>query len=350
MHRRCVRLQVIVLVSLGVSTPIAGASTLCSGDSWGLRYSRTDVVNETSIETYTISGINHSANHPNCQYGVAPSIGAQAHLDVRWFSSCDSPVRTDTYHLGIDAGACCSGLGAGYYRTQGRHYYAEELESTTWGPQRYIPGPGGGGPSCNPCMPGYVETCDEPPGPQDTCGCCLDPCPIVIDRSRDGVRLSSADEGVLLDINGLGTTLWLGWPTSADDAWLALDRNGNGAIDDGSELFGNTRNLSSGMNAANGYEVLAELDENRDGRIDASDSAFGALLLWGDANRNGVSEPTELVSLPDAGIRELSLDYRRLDRRDRWGNRYRYRARVEGAGGVRASVDVSPVWLIPVAK
>jgi hypothetical protein len=82
---------------------------------------------------------------------------------------------------------------------------------------------------------------------------------------------------------------WLGWPEGPDDAWLAMDRNGNGIIDDGSELFGNTRNLRSGINAKHGYEVLAELDDNLDGKIDEADPAFRALLLWGDANRNGVS-------------------------------------------------------------
>ena len=73
----------------------------------------------------------------------------------------------------------------------------------------------------------------------DECGCCPNPSPIVIDLQGDGLRFSNAEDGVLFDINGLGLTLWIGWPKDTDDAWLVRDRDSNGMIDSGAEMFGN---------------------------------------------------------------------------------------------------------------
>lgn len=106
-------------------------------------------------------------------------------------------------------------------------------------------------------------------------------------------------------------------------------------------LFGNTRRLLSGRNAENGYEVLAELDDNHDGRVDARDSAYASLLLWGDANRNGVSEPKELTLLSAAGIKSLGVEYQPSDKTDAAGNSFRFFA-SDGS-----SVDVFPVWRPP---
>jgi hypothetical protein len=130
-------------------------------------------------------------------------------------------------------------------------------------------------------------------------------------------------------------------PTTPDDAWLAYDRNGNGLIDNGSELFGNTRRLLSGRNAENGYDVLAELDEDNNGVVDARDPLFAKLLLWGDANRNGVSEPRELTLLSSTGIKSLGVIYDPSDKTDAFGNRFRFIA-VD-----RSSMDVFPVWDLP---
>jgi hypothetical protein len=136
------------------------------------------------------------------------------------------------------------------------------------------------------------------------------------------------------------TLLWVGWPLSADDAWLALDRNANGIIDSGAELFGNWTPLISGDRALNGYEALREFDVNGDGQIDGRDPVYSSLLLWRDINRNGMSESNELISLADARVRAISLDYRESRRRDRWGNEFRYRAEVLLDGGRSGSWDV----------
>jgi hypothetical protein len=162
------------------------------------------------------------------------------------------------------------------YQTRGSHYFNSNLFETKLG---NLAQGGCGGPGCNQCSPGYVEGGSCALNQQDGCGCCPDTSPLVVDRSGNGLEFSNAEEGALFDVNGHGSMFWLGWPTSSDDAWLALDRNGNGIIDSGAELFGNTRVLRSGVNAKNGYEVLAELDDNGDAIIDSRDAVFSRLLL-----------------------------------------------------------------------
>lgn len=171
--------------------------------------------------------------------------------------------------------------------------------------------------------------------------------PIVIDLNGDGVRMSDASRGALFDIDGFGDFRWLGWPQTADDAWLALDRNANGWIDSGAELFGNTTRLRTARYAEHGYEALSEFDENGDLVIDSRDSIWSLLLLWTDANRDGVSQLGELISLEDAGLIALSTEARESARRDQFGNRYRYRAKVFSSRPPRQrfSYDVFPVTL-----
>ena len=124
----------------------------------------------------------------------------------------------------------------------------------------------------------------------------------------------------------------------------AFDRNGNGIVDDGSELFGNTRVLASGKNAENGYEVLAELDEDKNGVVDARDPLFAKLLLWGDADRDGVCTPKELTPLSSSRIKSLGVIYDESRKTDAQGNRFRFVA-LDGS-----SIDVFPVWDLPDSK
>jgi hypothetical protein len=162
--------------------------------------------------------------------------------------------------------------------------------------------------------------------------------------ARNGFGLTSASEGVYFDLDADGTPEHWSWTAAnSDDAWLALDRNGNGTIDNGQELFGNfSPQPASGHR--NGYIALAVFDliasgGNEDGQIDARDAVFSRLRLWRDINHNGLSEYGELESLPARGVIALDLNYRASRRVDQYGNRFAYTSRVTGLVG-RWSFDV----------
>jgi hypothetical protein len=106
-----------------------------------------------------------------------------------------------------------------------------------------------------------------------------------------------------------------GW-IAPSNAFLVRDLNHDGVINDGSELFGDSTLLKSGATAKDGYEALRDLDDNNDLKLDASDKAFAELLLWEDADIDGVTDPVELASLADHKILSLDLDAKPSDRID----------------------------------
>lgn len=172
---------------------------------------------------------------------------------------------------------------------------------------------------------------------------CLCTSPIVIDVLGNGFNLTDASNGVLFDINNDGTPKQVSWTSAnSDDAWLALDRNENGRIDKGRELFGSASPqpaLDEGE-SKNGFRALAVFDKpqkggNGDGRIDHRDAVFPELKLWQDTNHNGISEAAELRGIDALGINVIELDYRESRRQDEHGNWFRYRAKVKDAQGAQ---------------
>lgn len=149
--------------------------------------------------------------------------------------------------------------------------------------------------------------------------------PIILDLDNDGFELSSYQQGAKFDILGNGGVQNTAFVTGGD-AFLAIDRNGNGSIDSGKELFGDQNG------AVNGYEELRKLDQNRDGVINASDAAFDSLRLFRD-NGNGKTETGELLTLREAGITEISLGYTNVDELTSGGNRMAQLASYRRADG-----------------
>ncbi|WP_172955071.1 calcium-binding protein [Sterolibacterium denitrificans] len=122
----------------------------------------------------------------------------------------------------------------------------------------------------------------------------------------DGLETVGLSANIYFDHDGDGVLTRTGW-AGKDDALLVWDRNANGSIDTGAELFGDFTPLPNGTLAPNGFAALAALDSNGDGILDATDPAFAELRLWRDADQNGVTGAGELISLLDAGILSLNL-------------------------------------------
>ena len=139
---------------------------------------------------------------------------------------------------------------------------------------------------------------------------------MVLDLNGNGLEAIIPNSGyaVRFDHEGDGSKTGTGW-ISSNVAFLVLDRNGNGLVDDGRELFGDNtpRNLDGTLaltlgKATNGFDALKQEDTNADGVVDASDARFADLRLWQDLNQDGISQANELSTLASRGITSLSLN------------------------------------------
>jgi len=162
-----------------------------------------------------------------------------------------------------------------------------------------------------------------------------------MDVFKEGIHLTSLDNGVLFDFNNDGKPLRMAWTDpNYRNAFLALDRNNNGKIDGIQELFGGlTQPQAKTIGRPNGWLALAIYDTpvyggNGDGVIDAKDAIYSQLLLWIDGNHDGVSQPNELHHLAELGVTAIELKYDSTKSyTDQYGNRFQS----------ESFVDVGPV-------
>ncbi|MGH9815221.1 MAG: hypothetical protein ACRD6I_03995 [Candidatus Acidiferrales bacterium] len=201
---------------------------------------------------------------------------------------------------------------------------------------------------------------EDPCGAECTCGadcnadtgeCMLpvagdDPCtPIIIAvGSNSSYHLTSPDDGVSFDMNGDGIRERMSWTQAGDPiAFLVLDRNGNGNIDDGTELFGNHSVVPSGQPVTNGFEALAWYDQNggnSDGIMDARDPVWPSLRLWIDWNHDAVTQDGEFYPLEQWQLGSISLQFQTIGRKDGHGNMFRLKAPCQLGNKTRFGYDV----------
>ncbi len=201
--------------------------------------------------------------------------------------------------------------------SKGRTVLAQSCCVQTWCP---TPAPACPNPLCNVNVGtcDYYWTCDSP---------------IILDVKKQGFHLTDQASGVFFQFYGDRKQQVAWTDPKYGNAWLALDRNANGTIDNATELFGNYTPQPPSA-TPNGFRALAIYDlpengGNDDGYITVADAIYSHLLVWTDTNHNGISEPNELQTLSQAGITSISLDYHADQRKDEYGNWFRYRGHIK---------------------
>ena len=277
-----------------------------------------------------------SSGGPNT-YSCSRMEGAVVRRCSRW-SGCYGDLNI----IGKGSSAKLSGQNLKNFEHKITHNCVVQAEATA-----------GGGGGCNDsaaefaCLSNWKKywngstcSCDFAPycpnGFDPIDGTCNSESPILIDINGNKFNLTNATNGVLFDMKGAGIKNKFAWTSAnSDDAWLVLDRNRNGVIDNGLELFGNNTEQPPSIpkKERNGFHALAVFDDpanggNGDGNIDNQDAVFADLRLWQDKNHNGLSEPNELKTLNQLGVSMIELDFKTAKKKDKNGNLFGWRAKV----------------------
>jgi hypothetical protein len=361
----------IVCFTIAALTLLASRSyaLLCFGDSWsgvamGVTISRTGTLEVTVTGTTALS---HSSAHTNsCVGTLHQQLSLLASYNGCASQSFNLPVTFNTPHTMTHSLVCGSLPRAKTYNGGMTSWWNDDEPPTnpTVGSMETdfsvtIPADADGdgweeGDDCNDAYYDLSNTCSGggggcDPDPDEvracehqsdnyywdygSCSCQLGASPIIIDLDGDGLTLTSARNGVLFDLLANGEAVDVAWTAAgSQEAFLALDRDGDGLISSGSELFGNYTDQPRPVagDAPNGFLALAVFDDrnhggNEDGRITRDDRVFSRLRLWIDENHDGISQTSELTALSEHAISEIGLSYRLSRKVDANGNVMRYR-------------------------
>ncbi len=250
-----------------------------------------------------------------------------AQIKPQWFTYCGEPWTEDLQ----DSTYCCP-PNDGCAETHGPGWFKWDGGST--------------------CVPPECLACKMNGGTSCINGNCWTP--VLIDVLGNGFDLTNLENGIRFRPEPGAEKIKTSWTTAgSDDAWLVLDRNGNGSIDDATELFGcaTLQPDPEPGRIGNGFIALAEFDKvsnggNGDGLISKDDDVFNRLRLWRDSNHDGRSRNSELFRLRDLGLRKIDLDFQESRRTDEHGNKFKYRARVKDANDAQLGRWAFDIFLL----
>ena len=166
--------------------------------------------------------------------------------------------------------------------------------------------------------------------------------PLILDLNNDGVKTRSITEGTTFDVLATGNKINTGW-VSSEDGLLVFDRNNDGIINDGSELFGSATVLANKQQATDGFVALAELDSNKDQLLTSADKEWNELKVWVDKNSDGVSAKEELLTLDSLNITKLNLTSEQVTIKDN-GNLVGLVSNYQTSDG--ATHELADVWFV----
>ena len=143
--------------------------------------------------------------------------------------------------------------------------------------------------------------------------------PLILDLNGNGILTTTVENGTYFDFKEDGFKEKTAWADNGDGI-LVYDINGNGTIDNAGELFGDRTLLANGTYARNGYEAIKQYDTDKNGQINADDEIFNKLMVWMDADNDGITDEGELKSLTDLQVQSIGIAYTQTSITDANGN------------------------------